>query len=320
MKSKKNYMVAILFTIALGLFINNYAVAQLNEFQLMPSGTTTNFMKFVPKAYTYNGTNYVTGYLTLSAYMNVTTQQYTDPGIPVQKLQLQGGNILLYRTKTPNNAPDINPTSRNGAILFSDNINEPFGFIHGKWGIEYDDQYSTGGLNFFKPVSNLTSSRVNFNFFLSNNGNIGIGTGTPLAKFQVADGDIFIQDIDKGIIMKSPDGSCWRGTMNNAGQLEFVKLADCENLTIKSDEGAESNSIKIFPNPSKEYFEVKCSASDCRKYNRISIYSTTGNLVLSQPFDSETTRISTGNFKPGSYVLKLTGEHDSFSDIIIISK
>jgi hypothetical protein len=319
MKLEKNYGRAVLLVLALGLLIQNYTLAQPYGFQLVPTGTTTDFMKFVPKGFTYNGTNYVTGYLTLSAYQNITTQQYADPGIPVQKLQLQGGNILLSRTQSAPNGPDLNPTSRNGAILFSDNINEAYGFIHGKWGIEYDDQFSAGGLNIFKPVSNLTSTRINFNLFLKDNGNFGIGTGEPLAKLQVADGDIFIQDINKGIIMKSPDGSCWRGTMNNNGLLEFVKLDDCETLTTKSNEGIENNSIKVYPNPSKDYFEVKCSPADCQKYNTISIYGTTGNLVFSQPFNSETTRISTGNLKSGSYVLKLHGGQESFTDIVVIS-
>jgi hypothetical protein len=150
-------------------------------------------------------------------------------------------------------------------------------------------------------------------------GKVGIGTTDPKARFQVADGDIFIQDINKGIIMKSPDGNCWRGTMNNSGQLEFEKLTDCENLTTKSNEGSEINTIKVFPNPSKEYFEVKCSTSDCQKYNTISVYGTTGNLVFSQPFNSETTRISTSNFKSGSYVLKLHGGQESFTDIVVIT-
>jgi hypothetical protein len=320
MKSEKNYFKTILLTIVFGLFIKNFTFAQPYEFQLMPAGTTTNFMKFVPRGFTYNGTNYATGYLTLSAYQNITTQQFCDPGIPVQKLQLQGGNILLSRTNNESIVPDINPTSRNGAILFSDNLNTTNGFIHGKWGIEYDDQFSTGGLNFFKPISSLTATRINFNLFLSNDGNIGIGTGEALAKLQVADGDIFIQDINKGIIMKSPDGSCWRGTMNNNGQLEFVKLADCENLTTKINEGTKNNQIKFYPNPSKEYFEVKCSATDCQKYKTLSIYGINGELILSQPFNSETTRISTSNLKSGSYVLKLFGEHESFSDIILISQ
>ena len=168
------------------LFFSRSTLAQPYPFVLSPSGTTTNFMKFVPKQFTYNGTNYATGYLALTAYQNITTQAFSDPGIPVQKLQLQGGNILLCRTNPAPNTPDINPTSRNGAILFSDIVTTTGDFIHGKWGIEYDDQYSTGGLNIFKPKSTLTSARVNFNLFIRNDGNVGIGTATPNTKLYVA--------------------------------------------------------------------------------------------------------------------------------------
>lgn len=150
-------------------------------------------------------------------------------------------------------------------------------------------------------------------------GNVGIGTTNPKARLQVADGDIFIQDINKGIIMKSPDGSCWRGTVNNAGQLEFVKLTDCENLTTKSNEGTEINTIKVFPNPSNEYFEVNCTIADCQKYNTISLFGSTGNLVFSQPLTSGSTRISTKSLTSGSYVLKLNGAKDSFTDIVVVT-
>ncbi|HMT77540.1 MAG TPA: hypothetical protein PKA44_07485 [Saprospiraceae bacterium] len=163
-------------------------------FVLTPSGTTDNFMKFVPKGFTVSGTNYVTGYLTISAYKNLTTNQFTDPGIPVQKLQLQGGNILLCRTNNASTTPDLNPTSRNGAILFSDIVTTANNYINGKWGIEYDNQYSTGGLNFFKPVSSLTPSRINYNLFIRNDGNVGIGTGTPNTKLFVQ-GDATISDL-----------------------------------------------------------------------------------------------------------------------------
>jgi hypothetical protein len=57
-------------------------------------------------------------------------------------------------------------------------------------------------------------------------GNIGIGTASVKSKLQIADGEIYISDINKGIIMTSPDGKCWRGTINNSGVLEFVAI-DC---------------------------------------------------------------------------------------------
>lgn len=174
------------------------------------------------------------------------------------------------------------------------------------------------GFNSSEPTIFVSESEPSVNY--NGIGKVGIGTTDPKARLQIADGDIFIQDINKGIIMKSPDGNCWRGTLSNSGQLEFIKLADCVNLTTKTNEEEEKSSVKVFPNPSHKYFEVNCSATDCLKYKTLSMYGTNGDLVLSQPFNSETTRISTSNLKSGSYVLKLFGEHESFSDIIIISK
>ena len=55
---------------------------------------------------------------------------------------------------------------------------------------------------------------------LSADGNLGIGVKSPKAKVHIADGDIYLQDIGRGIIMKSPDGNCWRVSVDNGGSLD----------------------------------------------------------------------------------------------------
>lgn len=182
---KKSGLLIAILTLAA-----NFSHAQLNGFVLTPSGTTHNFMKYVSMIQPYNGTNYITGFLTLSAYQVQLGTNY-DPGMPVQKLQMQGGNILLCKTFNSFSTPDFNPTSKNGAILFSDVVTNTH--KHGKWGIEYDNQYSGGGLNFFNPVSQLTSTRVNFNLFISNAGNVGVGIGDPTQKLDI-DGNIRLRN------------------------------------------------------------------------------------------------------------------------------
>lgn len=64
------------------------------------------------------------------------------------------------------------------------------------------------------------------------NGNFGIGTDSPTAKLEVTSGDIYLSDINKGIIMKAPNGVCWRGTMNNDGQLAF-KDVECPETSLE---------------------------------------------------------------------------------------
>lgn len=47
---------------------------------------------------------------------------------------------------------------------------------------------------------------------------VGIGTDAPVSKLDVRGGDVNIEDIGSGVIMKSPDGNCWRMTVSNTGQ------------------------------------------------------------------------------------------------------
>ena len=288
---------------------------QVNGFVLTPSGTTTEFMKFVPKIQQYNGQNYVTGFLTLSAFQKQLGSYY-DPGTPVQKLQLQGGNIILTRSFNLGFAPDFNPTSRNGAILFSDDINNTH--INGKWGIEYEDQNSDGGLNFFKPESQITSNRINFNLFLGNNGNVGIGSGDPVAKLQVKDGDIYIEDINRGIIMKSPDGNCWRGVLNNLGQLEFVLLPDCIPNSVSSPDMDQKPGFNIIPNPASGSLQIRCTADDMTKFTTYKLFDSSGKQMKEGALNQPSTRVDIQNLSSGMYLLVFYGEGGFWTEKVLV--
>ena len=56
-------------------------------------------------------------------------------------------------------------------------------------------------------------------------GNVGIGTSDPNTKVEVADGDIYINDLTHGIIMKSENGTCWRYRPDNSGNLSGVSVS-----------------------------------------------------------------------------------------------
>ena len=54
---------------------------------------------------------------------------------------------------------------------------------------------------------------------LSVNGNVGLNETNPQSKLHIKDGDIYLEEINRGVIMKSPNGQCWRYTPDDTGQL-----------------------------------------------------------------------------------------------------
>ena len=52
------------------------------------------------------------------------------------------------------------------------------------------------------------------------NGNVGVGMASPTAKLQVA-GDIYSSTAGSGLILKSPNGNCWKVTVDNSGNPSF---------------------------------------------------------------------------------------------------
>lgn len=58
---------------------------------------------------------------------------------------------------------------------------------------------------------------------ISVNAFVGIGVTSPASKLHI-DGDIFIADVNKGLISKSPSGSCWRMTVDDSGNLISTQI------------------------------------------------------------------------------------------------
>jgi hypothetical protein len=55
-------------------------------------------------------------------------------------------------------------------------------------------------------------------------GNVGIGTTAPTSKLQVSAGDVEVDTIAKGVILKSPDGTRYRVTVANGGTLSVAAV------------------------------------------------------------------------------------------------
>jgi hypothetical protein len=79
------------------------------------------------------------------------------------------------------------------------------------------------GSYIYDGITFQTGSNTPERMRITGTGLVGIGTTAPKSKLQVTDGDVYVDNPNRGIILKSPNGSCWRITMDDAGN--FVKTA-----------------------------------------------------------------------------------------------
>ena len=56
------------------------------------------------------------------------------------------------------------------------------------------------------------------------NGSVGIGISSPGSKLDVSGGDIETSTASKGLILKSPNGTRYRVTVDNSGNLSTAAL------------------------------------------------------------------------------------------------
>jgi len=59
----------------------------------------------------------------------------------------------------------------------------------------------------------------------ANTGFVGISTNTPMSKLHIEDGDVFLSNINRGIIMKTASGKCFRFQPNEQGNLVGKEIA-----------------------------------------------------------------------------------------------
>lgn len=123
-------------------------------------------------------------------YIDASGKVGINTTVPLQKLHIIDGNILISRSPQTKGSSELGST--NGTLYFGDVVSasQPYG----KWGIEYVSSVEDGyGLNFWKPA---VSGQMfgNYFLFLSDSGNVGIGTKNPQAKLAV-NGDLLAKEI-----------------------------------------------------------------------------------------------------------------------------
>lgn len=185
-----------------------------------------------------------------SAQQKLSFSDYVGIGTynPLYKLTLQGAEetgspdrrTFLYLNNTTQSTASLVSmqlkTGTSNTTTYLTQASSIYGTDY--YGNEYADfgqLWSTGAGLILRAGSSSLSGVIKFQtgstsiggsnerMRIAGNGNVGIGTNDPKTKLQITSGDIYVDDPTKGIILKSPNGSCWRVTIDNAGN--FVKTS-----------------------------------------------------------------------------------------------
>jgi hypothetical protein len=139
--------------------------------------------------------------------------------------------------------------------------------------------------------------------YLFSDGYVGIGTTNPVAELQV-NGDIFIEKDNAGLVLKSPDGQCWKITVDNTGELATTNI-NCNLTTDIEAKTPVENNIRIFPNPTSG--ELTIEAEQELSQGRVSIFSMEGRQLYSEPLHGITATIDLSHLQPGVYIVNVEG-------------
>lgn len=93
------------------------------------------------------------------------------------------------------------------------------------------------------PGGTLPGSSTATNW-LRLNGDVGINTSDPKSRLHVAGGDVYVENIGSGVILRSPNGFCWRVTVDNSGNFVRTQIACPGNPPLAS------NLLVLQPGPS----------------------------------------------------------------------
>ncbi len=152
---------------------------------------------------------------------------------------------------------------------------------------------------------NLTFSTQSTKHFVFQNGNVGVGTQQPEEKLQIAQGNVYIEDIEYGIIMKSPDGNCWKGTLTNNGLLSFEPLEKCPGETIIATRSNLPNpAIIMKPNPARSQVTINCEGVH-RPDLHYQLLDTSGKIIQSGRLENNAAILSLVTLPNGVYLVQV---------------
>ena len=206
--------------------------------------------------------------------------------------------------------------------LLADDGEEAAMFIQqNNWDNNENSTLYLGSLNTY--ITANKENGINFhsegNYIFGNDANVLIKATETETSLQIKEGDIYIEDIDFGIIMKSPNGKCWRGQVDDNGQLNFSELENCpETVTsVNNKIKSEVNQIKVYPNPANNTLSVELQ-SNSKGQKQVLLFDANGMIVYTNTFTGSKTQINISEFNSGIYIVKVGSEGNYVSSKVSI--
>lgn len=161
------------------------------------------------------------------------------------------------------------------------------------WSAGEEARLILGDTNHFIRAENNSGMLFNStNNFIFNGMNMGIGVEEPQAKMHI-DGDLLFESNLNGIIMKSEDGNCWKGTISNNGELEFTQV-DCESLVSGNEAKIPQHAdVFIYPNPTRGQINVEYTGN--KKDLRLEVKTIAGHLIGTHKINKGESNIELSN-------------------------
>jgi hypothetical protein len=201
----------------------------------------------------------------------------------------------------------------------SDNLEKAAFFIEpNSWNTGEEAKIMIGDTNhFIRTNKNIGIEFNSLNNFVFNGLNTGFGIEEPKAKIHIS-GDLLFENSLNGIIMKSEDGNCWKGTISNIGDLVFVQV-DCETLSSTNNITEPKHSeVFIYPNPTHGQISVEYTGN--RKNIRLEAKTIAGHLIGTYKINKGENKIELNNISDQMIIVSVfttKGELISTNKVVI---
>ncbi len=133
--------------------------------------------------------------------------------------------------------------------------------------------------------------------------------------FVFKNGSIFIEDSFEGLVLKSPDGQCWKGTIDDNGSFAFESI-DC-NLITSNDKTLDNKlqTVRIFPNPAGKKLNIEIPVEMQQAF--VAIYNEQGILLQQKEIHGGNNPISLKKMVHGILVVKVV---NAAGEVISVEK